>query len=69
MSSRPARKPSFIASEKPSVNVSCASGSRLRNSRTSGTATSFDKLGGKPIDTRPASAPRTLPNSSRASAT
>ena len=55
-----------MPSDKPSLIDSVASGICRRNSRTSGTASTLPRLGGKPIATRPVSAPRMRPSSSRA---
>ena len=69
MSKRPARRLSTISTENPSVNDSCACGSASRNDKVKGTVTSLDKLGGKPMETRPAKEPRTEASSSWATVT
>ena len=65
----PTRRLSSITTEKPSVNVKCACGRRFLKAWLNGTVISRDKLGGRPIDTRPVNAPRAVPSSSRASST
>ena len=69
MSRRPSTSHSCICVLSPSVIDRLASGNCARNARVSGTVSTRARLGGRPMATRPASAPRTRPSSSRARAT
>ena len=69
MSSRPSTSHSCICVDSPSLMDTRASGRWVRNARVSGTVSTRARLGGKPMATRPANAPRTRPRSSRARAT